>query len=103
MTLFDELMADVPAGVEVKQPSRDELAACMELLQLMENVFLDLGLDETWTHPDNRGWAVSFTMWAKSPRFRGAWRRARKTYGIRFERFCHERLGLETDRPVVKV
>ena len=91
--LFKELTADAPTAPAIP-PSEQELAACMELIQLMENVFLSLRLNETWSHPDNRGWAVLFTMWAKSPRFRGAWSRSRKTYGIRFERFCDERLGL---------
>jgi hypothetical protein len=88
------------------QPSEDltleELLACMEMIQLMENVFLDLRLDDYWEHPDNRGWTVMFSMWAKSPRFRKAWSSQHRVFGIRFEYFCHERLGLARDNPVAR-
>jgi hypothetical protein len=100
--LFAELTGDRAASEPVS-PNSQELAACMELLQLMENIFFDLRLDEYWDHPDNRGWAMLFTMWAKSPKFKGTWNKVRKTYGIRFEHFCNERLGLDSDRPIVRV
>jgi hypothetical protein len=74
----------------------------MEMIQLMENVFLDLRLDDYWEHPDNRGWTVMFSMWAKSPRFRKAWSSQHRVFGIRFEYFCHERLGLARDNPVAR-
>jgi hypothetical protein len=99
------LLADLMSNVRAAPvpPTQEELCACLELLQLMENVFLDLRLDEHWKHPDNRGWAMMFTMWAKSARLRGAWNQVRRTFGIRFEYFCSERLGLPRDEPVVRV
>ena len=36
--------------------SRAEFYACVEMIQLMENVYIDLHLEETWDHADNRGW-----------------------------------------------
>jgi hypothetical protein len=54
----------------------------MELLQLMENVVLDLRLDDFWDHPDNRGWAMLFTSFVRSKKFRESWNRTRQTYGI---------------------
>jgi hypothetical protein len=69
----------------------------------MENVFLDLRLDDFWTHPDNRGWVMLFTMWAKSPKFRAVWKQKKHIFGIRFEYFCGQRLGMETDHPVARV
>jgi hypothetical protein len=80
-----------------------ELCACLELTQLMENVFIDLRLDDFWTHPDNRGWALLFSGWARSPKFRKAWKIIHRTYGIRFEYFCSARLGLEREKPVDRV
>ncbi|MBV9158760.1 MAG: hypothetical protein JO097_21045 [Acidobacteriaceae bacterium] len=82
-------------------PAQD--AACMELIQLMENVFLDLRLDDFWDHPDNRGWVLLFAGFARSPKFQESWNRHRCTYGIRFEYFCSQRLGLERDRPIIRV
>lgn len=101
--LLQELMADRPGQLRPGTPSREELCACLELVQLMENVFLDLRLDDFWEHPDNRGWALLFTRWAKSPTFQAVWQQIRHTYGIRFEYFCEQRLGLEADHPVVRV
>jgi hypothetical protein len=56
-----------------------------------------------WDHPDNRGWSVLFSRWARSTRLREVWRQSRHTFGIRFEYFCGERLGMETSRPVMRV
>jgi hypothetical protein len=79
-----------------------ELCACMELMQLMEDVFLELRLDDFWEHPDNRGLAMFFTMCAKSRKFQEAWRKVHHTYGIRFGYFCNQHLGLAQDRPVIR-
>ena len=81
----------------------DELCIGLELIQLMENVFLDLRLDDFWDHPDNRGWAILFMRWARSPKFRRIWHGTRRTFGIRFEYFCGARLGLERDTPIIRV
>jgi hypothetical protein len=89
-----------PAGLVL---TNEELCMGLELIQLMEEVFLDLQLDDFWEHPDNRGWAIMFMRWARSPRFQQAWKDTRRTYGIRFEYFCAARLGLERDKPIVRV
>jgi len=60
----------------------------------MENAYLALRLDEFWTHPDNRGWVILFSQFARSKKFRQVWTDSHKIYGIRFAYFCHERLGL---------
>jgi hypothetical protein len=103
---FEELMRQTapvyPPGPAA--PVRDEETIVgLELIQLMENVFLDLRLDDFWSHPDNRGWAILFMRWARSPRFREIWKKTRRTFGIRFEYFCEARLGLERDNPIVRV
>ena len=92
-TLMHELSANrrIPRAAP---PTDEELIVCMELFQLMENVFLALRLDEFWTHPDNRGWVTLFRMWAKSPTLRTAWRQSSNLFGIRFVHFCGQRLSL---------
>ena len=99
---MDELMRNI---VTPPHPVLEDLEFAMglELIQLMENVFMDLRLDDFWDHPDNRGWAILFMRWARSPRFRAIWVQVRRTYGIRFEYFCEARLGLPRDRPIVRV
>ena len=88
-----ELTADRQLPAQ-EPPTEEELCACLELFQHMENAFLVLRLDDFWAHPDNRGWVVMFRMWAKSPTFRLAWQRSHRMFGIRFVHFCRQRLGL---------
>ncbi len=107
-SFLDELMwihpplAVVPATGTAHQQTQ-ELCASLELIQLMEDVFMDLQLDDFWEHPDNRGWAILFMRWARSPRFRRYWSQTHRTLGIRFEYFCAARLGLTRDEPIVRV
>jgi hypothetical protein len=81
----------------------DVTAIGLELLQLMEDVFVDLSLDDAWGKPDNRGWAILFLDFARSPRLRTVWQTTHRAFDIRFEYFCANRLGLERDHPVVRV
>jgi Patatin-like phospholipase len=107
-SFLDELMWIRPP-IAVVSPTgaphqeAEELCAALELIQLMEDVFMDLQLDDFWEHPDNRGWAILFMRWARSPRFRGYWLQTHRTIGIRFEYFCAARLGLARDIPIVRV
>jgi hypothetical protein len=68
---------------------------CNRLLQLMENVFIDLRLDREFDHPDNRGWLNLFHYWAGSEMLRLTWALSASTYGVRFQKFCSDRLDLE--------
>ena len=95
--LLTELMANRPSPPPDPIPGTirgEQLAACLEMIQLMENVFISLQLDDFWTHPDNRGWVTLFTGWAKSGTFRAAWKQTRHTFGTAFVYFCEHRLGL---------
>jgi hypothetical protein len=98
---FNELMGGATGGS--KTPSAEEVTIGLEMLQLMENVFLDLRLDDYWEHPDNRGWAALFTRWSKSSVFRAIWAQTKRGFGIRFEYFCRQRLGLPSDNPIFRV
>ena len=102
-----ELMPNSVTAIPLVAPSplrpNAEVIIGLEMIQLMENVFLDLRLDDFWEHPDNRGWAILFMRWARSGRFREIWSNARRTFGIRFEYFCEARLGLPRDQFTVRV
>jgi hypothetical protein len=67
---------------------------CSQIIQLMEDVYLDLDLDEQFEHPDNRGWVNLFRHWSWSGMFRATWAVTASTYGARFQRFCERRLHL---------
>ena len=67
---------------------------CAEMLQLMENVYLDLRLDETWDHADNSGWRTLFTRWSELDELRSTWRETSHLFGVRFGYFCERNLKL---------
>lgn len=108
-SFLDELMMIIPPAASALSPaevgiqSSQEHAVALELIQLMEEVFMDMQLDDFWDHPDNRGWAVLFMRWARSPKFQNIWKQTHRTFGIRFEYFCAARLGLTRDNPIARV
>lgn len=67
-----------------------------KLIQLMEDVYVDLDLEHTLDHPDNRGWMNLFQHWAWSGMVAATWSITASTYGARFQRFCKRRLDLRT-------
>lgn len=77
---------------------------CNEVIQLMENVYLDLNLEQEYAHPDNYGWMNFFRHWSWSAMFRATWAVSACTYGARFQTFCQNQLDLKLgtlgiDRP----
>lgn len=80
--------------------TEDQLRAgfymCNTLIQLMENVYVDLHLEEEHGHPDNRGWMNLFRHWSWSGMFRVTWAICVATYGARFQQFCRRHLSLES-------
>ena len=83
------------ASAEAMPPdAREEFYLCCEMIQLMENAYLDLSLDDTWDHADNRGWQVMFKMWAACKPIRQTWESTSTIFGVRFQYFCNRRLGL---------
>ena len=93
--LGHELFAGLPASPP-PNPAQQVSAFYYysQVIQLMENVFLDLQLDNTWDHPDNSGWKNLFQLWADSATFQSVWTESKMTYGIRFRLFCQRFLGL---------
>ena len=90
----------LPAMRSVFPLTQDELRAgfylCNTLIQLMENVYIDLRLEEEHAHPDNRGWMNLFHHWSWAGMFRVTWAVCVATYGARFQQFCRRHLGLES-------
>jgi hypothetical protein len=67
---------------------------CNEMIQLMEDVYIDLKLESDYDHPDNRGWMNLFRHWAWSGMVRATWMVSASTYGARFQEFCRRHLDL---------
>lgn len=75
---------------------------CSSLIQLMENVYLDLRLDDEYSHPDNRGWINLFRQWTRSPMMLATFALSAGTFGSRFQTFCRRRFGLDMGRVTVR-
>lgn len=68
---------------------------CNAALDLMEDVYLDLRLEQELNHPDNRGWMNFFRHWSWAPMFRVTWTISASNYGARFQSFCERHLNLK--------
>ena len=71
---------------------------CESIIQLMENVYIDVQLERTFDHPDNRGWMNLFRRFAAAGMLRVTWTVSGATYGARFQSFCEHHLGLGDSR-----
>ena len=69
-----------------------------QMIQLMENVYIDLNLEEEHDHPDNRGWMNIFRTWSWSGMFRVGWAVSAGTFGARFQSFCKRHLDLDVGK-----
>ncbi|HEV8397252.1 MAG TPA: patatin-like phospholipase family protein [Vicinamibacterales bacterium] len=84
------------------EPERREgFYVCVQMLQLMEDVFLDFDLDQYYDHIDNRGWMNLFQHWSWSGMLCATWAMTGSTFDPRFQRFCWTRLDLRPGRPTV--
>jgi Patatin-like phospholipase len=91
---FEKLLASKWPDDASPDSFRTAYYMCSQMLQLMESVYLDLRLDDTWDHPDNEGWRNVFLIWSKSAAMQKTWSVSFKTFGLRFQYFCARRLGL---------
>jgi hypothetical protein len=88
-------------------PSADErrkgFYVCTQILQLMEDVYLELRLEDYHDHIDHRGWMNLFQHWAWSGMLCATWAITGATYDPRFQRFCRRRLDLMPGRVSVSL
>lgn len=105
-------VAQPPAASRTQAPASDPLDLptdpiqfrkafyyCTELIQLMENAYLDFDLETNESSPDLRGWMNLFRHWTWSFMFRATWALASPTYGAQFQLFCERVFGLTPVRP----
>jgi hypothetical protein len=72
---------------------------CLELIQLMENVYIEFDLESNESSPDLRGWLNLFRHWTWSYMFRVTWALASPTYGARFQLYCERAFRLRPALP----
>jgi predicted acylesterase/phospholipase RssA len=90
-----EASLGLPESVDEK---REGFYFCNQVIQLMEDAYLDLNLEAEFDHPDNRGWVNLFRHWSHSEMFRVTWAISASIYGARFQSFCERRLNLRPGR-----
>lgn len=71
---------------------------CNQMLQLMEDVYIEFQLGDHHDHIDNRGWMNLFRHWSWSGMLCATWAVTAATYDPRFQRFCAERLDMRPGR-----
>jgi hypothetical protein len=83
-----------PLQVKVPKPTGDQVQRkafyyCLDVIQLMEDVYFDLGLSSTELRysPEYGGWMTTFRQWKQSDEIRETWRIARDTYNRLFQEF----------------
>jgi len=74
---------------------RDVFYYCTSLIQLMENVYTDLRLEDNDAHPDNQGWMNTFARWSRSASFKKTWLINNGLFGARFRAFATKRFNLK--------
>lgn len=90
LKFLDASLFDGISGGQI--PYRDEFYVCNSLIQLMENVYADLDLEQNYDHPHVGGWMKVFKQWASQPTFHRTWEISRTTYAPRFQNFYRDRL-----------
>ena len=78
--------------------SRAALHTCNLQIQLMEQVYLAVKLEEFHGHALNRGWMNLFRRWTSSATFRLFWPTLCGMYSQQFVRFAEQHLNLPIDQ-----
>ncbi len=76
-TLFDGLPMSPPppptGGGTPRVEPRDEFYVINSLIQLMEDVYADIHLEDNYDHPHVEGWMAVFRRWVAQDAFRRTW------------------------------
>ena len=96
--LDSDTFESFPSG---QQPTRTASFFRIELLQLMETVFSDLGFasSHAWNHPANAGWKRVFEYWASQPEMRKLWQAQKLSYSKPFQDFVNALMSESETRP----
>lgn len=73
---------------------RSAFYLCSSIIQLMDSVYVERGLEEHFDHPDNRGWMNLFRRFGNAGMLRVTWAVQNGMCGARFQSFCERHFGL---------
>jgi hypothetical protein len=96
--MIDELLPELNA---LNEPEAERLALpqLMQLMQVMEDAFVPLRLDQTFTNPRVSGWDNMFRRSTESALFRKWWPALQSLYCRPFRQFLNEEYGLKAFPP----
>ena len=87
--LDNQLFDGMPLAEPPKVTPRKAVYFCMELIQLMEDVYFELNFQHRGDreNPVYAGWDLVFRTWANSPAVRDAWKVARDGFNPLFQEY----------------
>jgi hypothetical protein len=103
--LNEELTSGKPVTRTATEASAAEIAAGMDLMQLVQNVYTEFNFETAFNraNPRNSGWMSVFRKWRKSPILSDQiWPHIRNDYHSLFQTFVDKRLvdeGMLAERP----
>lgn len=99
--LYPELPTPTPNSTSPIDPAereRAELHVVAQMLQIMENAWLVLGLRRYSALPMNRGWMNACRRWVGTSAMQRFWPSLRSEFGADFVRFCEDELHLNAPK-----
>jgi hypothetical protein len=83
------LIKNFPPKVSEEEDKRRAWFLCLDLLQLIENVFLDLDFSNAnkWRHPGHAGWRTVIEYWAGHEAVQKVWETQKDSYAKPFRQF----------------
>jgi len=97
--LGQELYPELGDDSRITPEERVALHMHEEILQLVENAWLGLGLDRRRDTDIGRGWMNTLRRLTSTPSFRRYWPLLRAEYSPDFQSFCERLLRLDADDP----
>ena len=97
--LGQELYPELGDDSRITPEERVALHVHEEILQLVENAWLGLGLDRRRDTDIGRGWMNTLRRLTSTPSFRRFWPLLRAEYSPDFQSFCERLLRLDADEP----
>ncbi len=95
VSLSHDLYGEFFDGTADPKTVQRDLHAAVQMLQVMENAWLTMDLQENHAHPLNAGWMNLLQRWTKSTLFRRHWYILRHEFSRNFVTFCEQQLAVK--------
>lgn len=92
---IETILGGLPASSLLEDSPRAQLHLTMQIIQLMEDVFLALDFERYYAHSLNRGWMNLFRRWASTNTLRLLWPSLRSSFSKAFVEFAEYQLNLK--------